>query len=187
MEGLSRKQERFVIEYVQDLNATQAAKRAGYSEKTADAIGAENLRKPKIIAAVAKAQEARTIRTEITADRVLKELARIGLSDPRKLFDEDGGIKPPKDWDDDVAASIASIKMVERPSGKKDKDGNPIMERTYDVKVWDKNAALDKIAKHFGMFIERQEITVTHRIAQMSDEELDQEIQRELAGAATQH
>ena len=68
MSDLSPKQQRFVEEFLIDLNATQAAIRAGYSEKTAAAIGCENLTKPEIAAAIAASQAARSARTEITAD-----------------------------------------------------------------------------------------------------------------------
>jgi phage terminase small subunit len=73
--ALTPKQARFVAEYLIDLNATQAAKRAGYSKKTAHAIGQENLRKPIIAAEVAKAQAERTERTNIDIDWVVQRLA----------------------------------------------------------------------------------------------------------------
>ena len=69
--SLTPKQERFVAEYLIDLNATQAAIRAGYSEKTAQMIGSENLAKPMVAAAVAAAVAKRSERTEITQDYVL--------------------------------------------------------------------------------------------------------------------
>ena len=69
--AMTPKQQRFVAEYLIDLNATQAAIRAGYSEKTARFIGAENLTKPNIAAAVAAAVAKRSERTEITQDYVL--------------------------------------------------------------------------------------------------------------------
>lgn len=72
--GLTDKQKRFVDEYLIDLNATQAAIRAGYSEKTAGAVGFENLKKPEIQEAIAKAQLERSERTKITKDLVVKEL-----------------------------------------------------------------------------------------------------------------
>ena len=73
--ALTAKQERFVAEYLIDLNATQAAIRAGYKEKSAYAVGAENLRKPQIAEAIAKAQAARSERTEVTMDWVVSQLA----------------------------------------------------------------------------------------------------------------
>jgi len=71
LKKLTAKQESFVAEYLIDLNATQAAIRAGYSEKTAYSIGQENLTKPEIAAAVAAAQAERSERTEVTQDYVL--------------------------------------------------------------------------------------------------------------------
>lgn len=72
--ALTNKQQRFVDEYLVDFNASQAAIRAGYSEKTAGAIGFENLKKPEIQAAIVKAIKARSERTEIDQDYVLKML-----------------------------------------------------------------------------------------------------------------
>jgi len=68
---LTPKQSRFIEEYLIDLNATQAAIRAGYSEKTAQMIGWENLRKPLIAEAISKAAQKRTECTEITQDLIL--------------------------------------------------------------------------------------------------------------------
>ena len=72
--NLSEKQQLFVQEYLVDLNATQAAKRAGYSEKTARSVGAENLTKPDIQKAIADSIQVRSQRTEVTQDYVLKTI-----------------------------------------------------------------------------------------------------------------
>lgn len=85
--ALTAKQQRFVDEYLVDLNATQAAIRAGYSAATARSIAAENLTKPNIAAAVSAAQAERAKRTGITADRVLEDLARVAFGDVRKLVE----------------------------------------------------------------------------------------------------
>lgn len=87
MADLTPKQAAFVAEYLIDLNATQAAIRAGYSEATAKAIGHENLTKPDIVAEIAEAQAARSKRTNITADDVLRELWAIGKADPNELIE----------------------------------------------------------------------------------------------------
>lgn len=79
------RQERFVQEYLVDLNATQAAIRAGYSEKSARQMGAENLSKPYIQAAITKAQQERAERTGITADRALREAWNVAIADAREL------------------------------------------------------------------------------------------------------
>jgi phage terminase small subunit len=78
--ALNPRQQRFVAEYLVDLNATQAAIRAGYSSRTAAAIGHENLRKPEIAAAVASARNELTERTEVTIESVVAELAKLGFA-----------------------------------------------------------------------------------------------------------
>lgn len=83
--GLTEKQQRFVDEYLVDLNATQAAIRAGYSADTAGSIGHENLQKPEIVLAIAEARRAQQERTQITADRVVMELGLIAFADAREL------------------------------------------------------------------------------------------------------
>lgn len=86
-DGLTAKQARFVKEYLVDLNATQAAIRAGYSEKTAKVIGSENLTKPAIASAVAAAQQKRSEEIGITAHAVLGDLWTIAKADPRELIE----------------------------------------------------------------------------------------------------
>ncbi len=82
---LEPRQERFVQEYLIDLNATQAAIRAGYSEKSARQMGTENLSKPSIQAAISKAQAERAERTGIAADKALREAWSIATADAREL------------------------------------------------------------------------------------------------------
>ena len=82
---LTPKQERFVQEYMVDLNALQAAIRAGYSKDTAGVIGHENLKKPYIQAAIAQARQEQQQRTQVTADSVVKEAALIAFADAREL------------------------------------------------------------------------------------------------------
>lgn len=101
---LTEKQQRFVEEYLVDLNATQAAIRAGYSQKTAGAVGHENLKKPEIQSEIAAARKAQQERTELTVDSVVRRIAEIAFADPRELIelrkvacpecDNDGGIDP---------------------------------------------------------------------------------------------
>ena len=78
---LTEKQKRFCEEYLVDLNATQAALRAGYSERTAYSIGDENLKKPEIQNYLRELMEKRSERTEITADTVIEELKKIALAE----------------------------------------------------------------------------------------------------------
>lgn len=153
---LTAKQARFVEEYLIDLNATQAAIRAGYSAKTAGSVGHENLNKPEIAEAIAAAQMERSARTEITQDMVLRELAKIGFSDIRKLFAPGGGLVPVADLDDDAAASLSSIEITTRKV-RGGEDGE--LEEVSKVRLWDKRAALVDIGKHLGMFKEKVELS----------------------------
>ncbi len=106
---LTAKQKLFVDEYLIDLNASAAARRAKYSPRTAFRIGQENLQKPAIQAAIQLRMADREKRTEITQDRVLQEYARIAFLDPRKLVDENGNPLPLHKLSDDVAAAIAGL------------------------------------------------------------------------------
>ena len=146
------KQERFVQEYLIDLNATQAAIRAGYSKKTAGAQAHKLLKKPEILEALKIAMESRASRTEVTQDRVLLELGRLAFFDPRRLLDGNGNVKPPTEWDDDTAAAVSSIDIDVSTAfdGENEDAGERIT--TKKVKVFDKNTALTNAMRHLGMF-----------------------------------
>ena len=90
MKELTPKQAAFVREYLIDLNATQAAIRAGYSSNRADAMGHENLRKPVIAAAVQAAMDARSLKVELTAADVLRDINAVKADAMRKTYDKDG-------------------------------------------------------------------------------------------------
>ncbi len=143
---LTPKQAAFVEEYAIDRNATQAAIRAGYSKRAARQIGDENMSNPAVAAAIAEARADRSKRTGITADRVLHELARIAFFDIRKAFHEDGAMKPLSELDDDTAAAIAGIEVVNQFE-----DGENV-GTLKKIKIADKLVALDKLARHLGMF-----------------------------------
>lgn len=151
MAKLNARQQRFVKEYLINPNATQAALKAGYSKKTARVIGQENLTKPAIADAIAEAQVARATKLDITAERVLQEVARIGFSDIRKLFNEAGQLRAIHDLDDDTAAVVASIEVSDRavPGGEGE------TERVTKIKAWDKGGALGQLGKHLGLFSDK--------------------------------
>ena len=142
---------RFVEAYiVNGGNATQAAITAGFSPNGADAVGARLSGDVRIAAAIAKRRAALATKYELTTDRVLQECARIVYSDPRKLFGKDGNLIPIVDLDDDTAATIASIEMLEEFSGRG--EDRELSGYTKKIKVWDKNSAIDKAMKHLGLF-----------------------------------
>lgn len=156
---LTAKQQRFVDEYLIDLNATKAAIRAGYSANTAEQQASRLLTNVKVRAYLEKRQDERAGRVEITQDMVLRELAKIGFSDIRKVVRwgetmvrmVDGEEECAEDLvpyhglalidsteiDDDTAGAIAEVSQG--------KDG-------LKVKLHDKKGALVDIGRHLGMF-----------------------------------
>lgn len=150
MAKLTAKQKRFIEEYLIDLNATQAAIRAGYSPDTAKEIGCENLTKLNIKNEIDKAIAQRSRRTGISQDRVLRELAKIAFVNPSDVINFGQATVKNSASEDDLA-TIASVKVKTIPT----EDGD-IEER--EVKLYDKLKALDLIGKHLGMFKDKVEV-----------------------------
>lgn len=170
--ALTPKQQRFCDEYLIDLNATQAAIRAGYSEKTAYRTGADNLRKPQIEEYIAKRQKELSRSTEITQERVIKELALIAFSN-----NADYAHVVEKKMKAEVGGALVDVL---------DEDGKPVMYRTVEpvlteelteeqkralavikkgregleVKSCDKVKALELLGKHLGIFTDKIEANV---------------------------
>ena len=143
--ALTPKQKRFVAEYLVDLNATAAAIRAGYSKKTAEVIGYENLRKPQIEAAINQAIQEREKRTEITQDMVLRETAKLAFFDIRKMFGKDGKPLNISELDADTAAALVGLDVQDIA----DNDGDYVgFVKKY--KMADKLKALELLGKHLG-------------------------------------
>lgn len=159
--ALTKKQKRFVEEYLIDLNATQAAIRAGYSPETAKAIGCENLTKPNIKEYIDKAIAERSKRTGINQDRVIRELARIAFVNAANVIDtKDATIK--EGTSDDDTAAIQSVKV--KSFGE---DG---VER--EIKLADKIKALELLGKHLGMF--QNNLSVTLETSEKLDDIISQ-------------
>jgi len=133
---LTPKQQRFIDEYLVDLNATQAAIRAGYSAKTAGQIGDENLKKPQIKAAIDEAMTKRTERTEIDQDYVLKTI---------------------KDTIERCAQAVPVTDAKGNPVFVKTPDGEISPAYKFDAFAVLKGAEL--LGKHLGIFIEKRELT----------------------------
>lgn len=155
---LTAKQAAFVDEYLIDLNATQAAIRAGYSKKTAGAIGEENLKKPEIANALQAAMAERSKRTKIDADWLLSRLADEVEADVADLYDDTGNILPvpqwPKIWRQGLVAGIDVV--AEENVGVVTK-----------IKLSDRVRRLEMIGKHVGVlaFKERVEVSADESVA----------------------
>lgn len=145
---MTQKQKRFIEEYLIDLNATQAAIRAGYSPDTAKSIGSENLTKPDIQARIARAMAERSRRTGVNADRVVMELAKIAFVNAKDVIDSDTATVRPDALPEDTAA-IQSVKV--KTFGE---DG---LER--EIKMADKLKALELLGKHLGVFKDKVELS----------------------------
>lgn len=150
MAKLTLKQKQFCNEYLIDLNATQAAIRAGYSTSTAKDIGCENLAKPNIRTYIDEIMAERSKRTGINQDRVIRELARIAFVKATDVMDVNNAKVKSKVSDDDLA-TIQSVKVKTIPT--KNGDG---VER--EIKLADKMKALELLGKHLGMFTEKIDI-----------------------------
>lgn len=187
MARLTEKQKRFVEEYLVDLNATQAAIRAGYSAKTADRIGPELLGKTCVSAEIQRAIQARQQRTEITQDMVLRELAKVAFSNgsdfarvvsrtvPTQTVDEDGNIREGVD-------RVQSVELVDTDDIAPDKRAAiaGIKQGKFGIEVssYDKVKALELLGKHLGMFNERatqqeQENDLVEKLLSGTEEDID--------------
>lgn len=151
MAKLTDKQQRFVDEYLIDLNATQAAIRAGYSAKTADQQGSRMLANVKVKQAVAEKQAQRSKRTGVNQDRVILELAKVAFAKMTDIVDSNGRIKEGASPDD--LACIESIKYKES-----DNEYGGSVER--EVKIASKLKALELLGKHLGMWSDKFNVTV---------------------------
>ena len=154
-EQLKGKQVAFVEEYLKDLNATQAAIRAGYSAKTAGQIGDENLKKPQIAAAIEKAKAERSERTQIDADWLLKRLAAEAEADLADIYHPTTGqLKPihewPKIWRQGL---VGGVKTRQERIG----DDEALAE-IVEVKLSDRSNRLKMIGDHIGVQAFKQQI-----------------------------
>lgn len=164
MAKLNEKQKCFCDEYLVDLNATQAAVRAGYSEKTARAMGSENLSKPYIQEYIAARQQERIERTEIKQDDVVKELANIAFSnitDYVKVVEKemrieiDGKLVPVYDEDGSPVKFKTVEPILTDELTEQQKKALAVIQKGRDgfiIKTYDKLQALEKLGKHLGMW-----------------------------------
>lgn len=140
---MTPKQEQFCREYLIDLNATQAAIRAGYSARTAGSQGERLLRNAAIQGRISELKQEREQRTRRTADEVIRRLWQIVEADGRKAFHPDGTPISPADLPDDLAVAMSAIEVGD----------------TLKIKLNDRLKALDLLGKHHSLYTERVEQT----------------------------
>ena len=161
--GLTDKQERFCGEYLQDLCGAQAAIRAGYSASSANRIAARLLSKVHIQKKVEALKAERAKRLDISAERVLKELARLAFGDPAEIVSVGRRgritVKPTADLTEDQRRTIQAVS--ETPNGIK-------------IKFADKLRALELVGKHIGLFVDRVQVEQARPLEGMTDAELEE-------------
>ena len=159
---LTAKQIRFVDEYMVDFNATQAAIRAGYKAKTAHVIGAENLRKPKIAEEIARRQKDLQRRTEVTQDRVVKELARIAFANIADYVHVETQTRT-KDDGTETTYQIVMLSETEDLSADQRAALATVKQSVngVEIKLHDKIKALELLGRHIGMFNDKLSLSGT--------------------------
>lgn len=178
--GLTDKELSFCDEYPVDFNATKAAVRAGYSPATAAAIGWELLRRARVMSELAKRQEDRSTRLEITADRVQQEIAKLAFFDPRDFFDGEGRPKHPHEMDAATAAAVAGFEVHRQYDT--DGEGNRVLSGvTFKLKQADKGQNLERLGKILGMF-GKKDAESERELEGMTDQELDNKLAALQAG-----
>lgn len=149
---LTPKQAKFCKEYLVDLNATQAAIRAGYSQKTAYSHGQRLLKNVEIQNEIQRQREGASERTEVTIDRCLKEYACLAFLDTLDVFNEDGTLKNIQDMPESARRAIAGIEVTDLTE----------MGTKYGtlskVKLSNKKDALDSLMRHLGGFNDKVQI-----------------------------
>lgn len=184
---LTPRQQRFVEEYLIDLNATQAAIRAGYSKNTAEQTAYKLGQKSLVQAAIADAQQKRAKRTTIDADWVLRRLAIEAEADLADLYDENGALKPVKEWPliwrQGLVAGVETEQEFEEVDGKKVPIG-----LIHKVKLSDRVRRLELIGKHINVsaFTERHELTGKDGGPIKTEEMSQSELGRRIAFAMAQ-
>ena len=157
MKKLNLKQKSFVLEYLIDKNATQAAIRAGYSKKTAKQIGHRLLTNVYIEKKLKQQIALQEKRTLITTDEIIIELKKIAFLDIRGAFTDQGMLKDLQDIPEDVAHAMAGIEVMELYDGR----GNDREKIGYTkkIKLCSKVHALELLGKHLKMFTDRVELS----------------------------
>lgn len=150
--GLTPREKLFVQEYLVDLNGTEAARRCGYSERSAARLAYDLLHKPPVKAAIQAAVDARAKKVGITAERVLEELGRIAFADIGQVFNAAGGLRPLSEIPEDARRALASVESDELFEGRGEERSH--VGYTRKVRLLDKVRALELAGKNVGLFKE---------------------------------
>ncbi len=168
---LSRREENFIREFLIDLNGAKAAQRAGYAPRGARVTASRLLSKPSVITALQQQREKHARRLEVTTERVLDELAICGFSDIGEFWPTSPGERLDiAKMDRGKRAAIQLLKIKETIiTGE---DGQPnLLERTTELKLYNKVHALEKLALHLGLFERGEKDSLVDRVRKMTPEQ----------------
>jgi len=149
--AITPQQERFCREFIIDLNVTKAAVRAGYSHKYANNRPQNFTKHAGIQARIAELQKSTIDRLEITAEKVLREFAKIAFADPRSVMEWDANgvtVRASSELTDDEAATVAEVSQTVT------KDGG-----SMKLKMHDKVAALNALGRHLALFTDKHDVS----------------------------
>jgi phage terminase small subunit len=164
--ALTEKQKQFVEEYLIDLNATQAAIRAGYSPNTAEQAASRLLSFVKVQNAIAVEMADRSKRTGVNQDRVIQELAKIAFANITNIADENAALKT--DADEADLAAVESVKVKTIPT----KSGDAGVER--EIKLASKLKALELLGKHLGMWNDKLDVNLNVPVVFEGESDLEE-------------
>lgn len=161
--GLTVRQHRFVQEYLasEDMNASAAYVRAGYTNKFPDRGAHQLILKPAVQKAIQAAIARRGRRVNVTQDRVVEELARIAFLDIRDFYDTDGNLREIHALPESAAAALRGMDVAIEPGGE---DGKA-PTRVRKIRMADKVRALELLGRHMGMFDDRLKVTMDGDLA----------------------
>jgi phage terminase small subunit len=169
---LNPRQQRFISEYLKDLNGTQAVIRAGYSKTGAEVTAVRLLANPKVASEVQKAQQAREKRTEVNQDRVVLELARMAFTnmlDYVQITDKGEAFVDLSKLTREQAAAIQEITVDEAAGGVGDGRRERVQRTRF--KLADKRGALELLGRHLGMFNDK--LQVSGELRNLTDDQLN--------------
>lgn len=168
--ALNARQQRFVEEYLVDLNATAAYRRAGYTAtgNAAEVNAARLLRHAQVQIAIGAAQAQRVERTKVDADWVLARLSQEAVADIADLYDETGRVKPIREWPLIWRQGLVSaIESFPEKVGE-DENGKPVYATAYRIKLASRDKRMEMLGKHVYVSAFREQVDHTSSDGSMS-------------------
>lgn len=165
--SLSPRQKTFISAYLATNCATKAAIEAGYSAKSAAWQGNYLLKHPKVSKEINEKLKSSLEKYDITAERVLQEIAILAFSDVRKAYGENGSLLSMKDMPENIARAVSGVDIDELFEGTgQDREQ---VGFTKKVRLWDKRAALELLAKYLKLLTDKVEIDISDDLASRLD------------------